>query len=35
MIVATELNLGAIGAQAFESHHNSQDWSYFINKLIE
>lgn len=35
MIVASELNLGAIGAQAFENHHNAQDWGYFINKLIE
>jgi len=27
-------HLGAIRAQAFESHHNAQDWAYFINKLI-
>ena len=35
MIVASELNLGVIAAQAFESHHKAQDQAMFINKLIE
>ena len=35
MIVASELNLGIIGAMAFETHHKSQDWAFFINNLIE
>ena len=35
MIVASELNLGVIAVQIFESHHKSEDWAIFINKLIE
>lgn len=35
MIVASELDLGIIGVQAFESHHKAQDWAFFVNKLIE
>ena len=35
MIVASELNLGPIAIQAYESHHRSEDWAIFINKLIE
>ena len=35
MIVASELNLGPIAIQAFESHHRSEDWAIFISKLIE
>ena len=35
MIVASELNLGIIAAQAFIGHHNGQDWAFFVNKLIE